>query len=415
MKKLLLLTLSVLMAISVLHAQQRVTGKVVSAEDGSPLAFVSVFVTGTTVYAQTNLDGEYAINVPAGSNSLTFTFIGMITVTVPIEGRTVVDVRMAADAVALEDVIVVAYGTARKQSFTGSAAVMSSEDIQKRQVSNITNALAGAVSGVQAISTTGQPGSSATIRIRGFGSMSASNAPLYVVDGVPFDGTINTINPNDIESVTVLKDAAASAIYGHRGANGVIIITTRRGTTADAMVSFEGRWGNNTRAVPNYNAMDDPAMYYETLYKSLYNSRIGLGQSQAQSHTYANNTLFSRTGYKIYTIPDGQYLIGTNGKINPQATLGWSDGTYYYTPDNWYDELFNKGNLRQEYNLTVSGRSDKINYYMSAGFLDDAGIISGSSFTRYTARLKAEYQAKSWLKVGANMAYANSNSKAPGS
>ncbi len=415
MKKILLLTLSMLVGISALFAQQRVTGTVIFAEDGSPLPYVTVVVAGTTITSQTDLDGVYSINVPAGREELTFTYVGMQTVTVQIAGRSVVDVEMVSDAVALEDVIVVAYGTAKKEAFTGSAAVVSSEDIQRRQVSNVTNALAGVAAGVQAISTTGQPGSSATIRIRGFGSMSASNAPLYVVDGVPFDGSLNSLNPNDIESMTVLKDAAASAIYGHRGANGVIIITTRRGTSADAQVTFEGRWGNNTRAVPNYNVMTDPDMYYETLYKALYNSRTVLGQSGAQAHTYANNTMFDRTGYQIYTIPEGQYLVGTNGKINPNATLGWSDGEYYYTPDNWYNELFLKGNLRQEYNFTVSGRSDKINYFMSAGYLDDSGIVSGSSFSRFTARMKAEYQAKEWLKVGANMAYSNSNNKAPGS
>ena len=414
MKKILLLTLSMLVGISALFAQQRVTGTVIFAEDGSPLPYVTVVVAGTTITSQTDLDGVYSINVPAGREELTFTYVGMQTVTVQIAGRSVVDVEMMSDAVALEDVIVVAYGTAKKEAFTGSAAVVTSEDIQRRQVSNVTNALAGTVAGVQAISTTGQPGSSATIRIRGVGSMSASNAPLYVVDGVPFDGSINTINPNDIESMTVLKDASAAAIYGHRGANGVIIITTRRGTSADAIVTFEGRWGNNTRGVPNYNVMNDPDMYYETLYKALYNSRTVLGQSGAQAHTYANNTMFDGTGYQIYTMPENQYLVGTNGKLNPNATLGWSDGEYYYTPDNWYNELFLKGNLRQEYNFTVSGRSDKINYFMSAGYLDDTGIVSGSGFSRFTTRLKGEYQAKEWLKVVANMAYSNSNSKSPG-
>ncbi len=414
MKKLLLLTLTVIISISTLFAQQRVTGKVTSGEDGSPLAFVTVIVSGTTVTSQTNLNGEYAINVPAGNNSLRFSFIGLKTVEVEINGRAVVDIEMVPDAVALEDVVVVAYGTSKKEAFTGSATVVSRKDIQARQVSNLTNALSGVAAGVQAINTTGQPGSSATIRIRGFGSMSASNAPLYVVDGIPFDGSINSINPNDIESMTVLKDASASAIYGHRGANGVIIITTRKGTSSDAVVTFEGRWGNNSRAVPNYNVMDDPDMYYETLYKALYNSRITVNQTPGQAHTYANNTLFSRTGYKIYTIPEGQYLIGTNGKLNPNATLGWSDDEFFYTPDNWFEELFDKGNIRQEYNVTVSGRQEKINYFLSAGYLDDGGIVDGSSFSRYTARLKAEYQAKKWLKVGGNMAYTNSNSKAPG-
>ena len=399
----------------VISAQSiQIRGTVTDAGTGEPIPFASIQLKGTTtIGTSTDAIGNYTLSAPS-NGTLIFSFVGYITSEMPINGRSVLNVALSEDTEMLEDVIVIAYGTAKKESFTGSASVLSSKELKKRQVSNVTNALAGAVSGVQAISSTGQPGSSATIRIRGFGSMSASNSPLYVVDGVPYDGSINSINPNDIETMTVLKDAAATAIYGHRAANGVVIITTKKGTTKDAVITFEGRWGNNTRAVPNYNVMTDPDMYYETLYKALYNSRYQAGNSAAVSHKYANNTLYSRTGYQIYTLPENEYLIGTNGKINPNASLGWSDGEYYYTPDNWYEELFNKGNLRQEYNVTASGKSEKISYYMSAGYLDDSGIVAGSSFTRYSTRMKADYQAKKWLKVGGNMAYTNSNNKAPG-
>ena len=313
--------------------------------------------------------------------------------------------------------MVVAYGTAKKSAFTGSASTMKAEKIAERQVANVTNALAGQVAGVQGVSANGQPGKAATIRIRGIGSMSSSSSPLYVVDGVPYDGDIAAINPNDIESMSVLKDASASAIYGARGANGVVLITTKKGTAREAVVTVDAKWGSNSRAVPQYNVMKDPAMYYETAYKALYNSKAYAGGSAADARAYALKNIFSSdnggVGYQVYTTPNGEDFIGTDGRLNPNATLGYSDGSYYYTPDDWYDNTFNKGNLRQEYNATVSGASEKINYYFSLGYLDDAGIISGSGFTRYTGRSKVDYQAKSWLKIGANMAYTYYDSKAP--
>ena len=177
---------------------------------------------------------------------------------------------MKEDTQAIDDVIVVAYGTAKKEAFTGSASVMKAEDIGKRQVSNISNALAGAVAGVQAVSSNGQPGESAKIRIRGIGSMSASSAPLYIVDGAPYDGSLSFLNSADIESITVLKDAAASAIYGARGANGVVLVTTKRGKSQDATVTFDAKWGTNSRGVPNYDVISDPGLYYELGYKALY-------------------------------------------------------------------------------------------------------------------------------------------------
>ncbi len=411
----LFLTGLLLLFTATLFAQNiQVKGTVTDASTGEPIPYASIQVKGTMVGTATDDNGNYSISVPA-NGVLIFSSVGYTNIEAQVMNRTLINAALPVDAIALEDVMVVAYGTAKKAAFTGSASVMDSKSIEKRQVSNVTNALAGAVPGVQAITGSGQPGSSATIRIRGFGSMSASNSPLYVVDNIPYDGSISAINPTDIESITVLKDASAAAIYGHRGANGVIMITTKRGVSQDAVITFESRLGNNARAVPNYNVMTDPAMYLETLYQAAYNSRAGIGQSAYDSHVYANNYLSSSqgTGYKIYTVPTGEYLIGTNGKINPSATLGYSDGTYFYTPDNWYNELFKGNNLRQEYIASFSGKSDKLSYYMSMGYLDDTGIIVGSNFSRLSTRLKADYQAKKWLKVGANLAYSNQESKAP--
>ena len=325
-----------------------------------------------------------------------------------------IKVFMRSDSEMLDEVMVVAYGTAKKSAFTGSASVIKSETLEKRQVSNLSNALSGTVSGVQTQSTNGQPGTSATVRIRGIGSMYASNNPLYVVDGIPYEGDISAVNSQDIESMTVLKDAAAAALYGARGANGVILVTTKKGKSGDTQISLDARWGVNSRLVKNYDVLQNANTYMETAYSALYNGYLyNSGYTAERAYQLANADLFPKLGYQVYTIPDGQYLIGRNGKLNPYATLGYSDGDYYYTPDNWSDEMF-QSNLRQEYNLSVSGGSDKLSYYLSASYLNDEGIIENSGFERISTRMNVDYQAKKWLKLGVNLSYSNVTSRSPG-
>ncbi len=358
---------------------------------------------------------QYITTFSSSAKTLVVSFIGMKSQELAVKPN--LNISLKPDTETLDEVIVVAYGTAKKSSFTGSASSIKADKLEARVVSNVTNALSGQVAGVQSMSTNGQPGKSAKIRIRGIGSMSSSNDPLYVVDGVPYDGDIASINPADIENMTVLKDAAANAIYGARGANGVILITTKSGQQGEAKITVDAKWGSNKRAVPNYDVMTSPAQYYETMYRALYNAKAYNGSTAEEAHAYANKNLLDTNngglGYQVYTVPNGQNLIGTDFKLNPNATLGYSDGEYYYTPDNWYDEIFGKGNLRQEYNITVSGKTDKLSYFASAGYLDDSGIIDNSSFTRYTGRGKVDYQAKSWLKVGTNIAYTYQNMHSP--
>ena len=318
----------------------------------------------------------------------------------------------------MDEVVVTAYGTSTKGSFTGSAAVMKADKIEKRLVSNVSNALAGSVAGVQILSDNGQPGESAKVRIRGVGSINAGTDPLYVVDGVPYDGDLSSISSSDIESMTVLKDAASTALYGARGANGIIMITTKKGKSGKARVNFDAKWGVNSRAIKNYDVLTSPKNYLETAYQAIYNGGVNqLGMTSEQAHVYANNTLVSGAegglGYNIYTVPAGQTLIGSNGLLNPNATLGYSDGDYYYTPDNWADETFSN-KLRQEYNLNISGGNDKSTFYMAFGYLDDKGVIANSGFTRINGRLKADHKVTDWLKVGGNVSYANSKSMYPG-
>jgi len=405
------------MSMAVAVAQNKQVSGTVIDDSGEPVVGASVIAKGNAALGTvTDVDGKFSLSVPESVTKLTVKYLGMQEQEVTAASNITVILRSAESS--LDEVIVVAYGTAKRSSFTGSASVIKAGKLADRSVSNVTNALSGQTAGVQVSNTNGgQPGTAATIRIRGIGSMSASNSPLYVIDGVPFDGNLSSINSNDIETISVLKDAAANAIYGHRGANGVVLITTKKGKPGEAQVTVEGRWGSNSRAVPNYAVMTDPAMYYETFYKALYNSRAYNGASAADAYAFADKALLDPKqgglGYLVYTVPDGEKLIGTNFKLNPKATLGYSDGDFYYTPDNWYNETFNKGNLRQSYDVTISGSNEKLNYYLSAGYLEDSGIIPSSGFTRFSGLTKADYQAKKWLKVGANVGITSYNIKAP--
>ncbi len=327
-----------------------------------------------------------------------------------------VKITMKSDMEVLDEVIVTAYGEAKKSAFTGSAAVVKSEKIENIQSSNATSALAGKVAGVQITTATGQPGSSnPSIRIRGISSISAGTDPLIVVDGIPYDGDLNNISNQDIESMTVLKDAASNALYGARGANGVIMITTKKGDKGQAKVTVDAKWGVNTRASQDYKLVNDPALYYEMYYgalKSYFVNAQNMTDAAAHANAVANMTTNNDygLGYNVYNVPEGQYLIGTDGKLNPNATPGnivnYNGQNYLLTPDDWLNEAY-KSNMRQEYNVTVSAGSDKSSFYASVNYLNNDGITMNSNFKRLTGRMKADYEVKPWLKVGANMSYTN--------
>ena len=329
---------------------------------------------------------------------------------------------MKPDTEMLEEVMVVAFGTAKKSAFTGSATVVSAEKLEQSQVTSVTDALAGAVPGVTLTSNNGAPGASASIKIRGFSSLNAGNDPLIIVDGAPYSGDLSNINPNDVESMTVLKDAASNALYGARGANGVIIITTKRANmSGEAKVTFDAKWGANTRALKKYEVITDPAMYYEMHYGAMKNYYMNqMNMSDQAAWIEANNNLFGSNGglgYNVFTVPEGQYLIGQNGKLNPYATLGrivnYKGRDYLLTPDDW-DKVGSRTGLRQEYNFSISAANEKSSFYVSLGYLGNEGITEGSDLKRLTGRLKADYQAKKWMKVGANMSYARFDSNSLG-
>ncbi len=401
-------------------AQTRTVSGTIRDAAGNPLPGVAVIVPGTTTGTVTDFDGHYTLKVD-GAQKLTASFIGYQSSEIDLASGNG-DAVLQEESKEMDEVVVVAYGTTTKGAYTGSAAQVGADKLEKRQVSNASQALTGTMAGVQTQSYNGQPGTSATIRVRGAGSINASMNPLIVVDGMPFDGDLSSINTNDIESMTVLKDAASTALYGARGANGIVMITTKKGKQGEAKINFEARVGANTRQVENYDVLRNPAEYMERLYSAYYNGyyynenatadMAAIGANSAIVNGGGLDGKVKGPGYTIYTLPDGETLIGADGKINPNATLGYSDGQYYYTPDNWEDETFQRQG-RQQYDLSIAGGTDKVNYFFSLGYLNDGGVIPNSAFERVSTRLKVDYQAKKWLKVGANAAYSHSKSRYP--
>ena len=380
-----------------------IRGTLTSSEDGLGIPGVTVSVKGTTVGTTSDIDGKYSINVPANSKTLVFTYIGMKKTEVEIAGKTVIDVVMEPDILQVDEVLVVAYGTTKREAFTGSASSVKVDKLAEIQVSNVTKALEGLSSGIQVTSGSGQPGTTASIRIRGIGSINASTSPLYVVDGFPFDGDLNSIPQNDIASLTILKDASATALYGSRAANGVIVITTKKGRTNENQISFSANMGFNVRGIPEYDRVNVP-QYYGLAWENIYNSQLVVGgAADAVARTYASNNLVNLLGgYNAYNVADN-VVVGTDGKINSGSLL-WND--------NWYDEMHTTG-VRQDYTLTASGGKDKTTYYISGNYLKDDGIVKASNYDRFTVRLNAETQARNWLKVGVNTSVSTSGQNYP--
>ena len=415
MKKIKFLLMALALTVSAFVSAQNiaVTGHVKDSSTGEGIPFASLQVKGTMVGTSTDLDGYYTISVPA-DGVLIFSSIGYVNVEVPVAGRAVVEVALSPDSQMLEETIVVAFGTATKESFTGSATVVKSDDIAKVQASDATRALEGVVAGVQMTTASGTLGSSPSIQIRGASSISAGTAPLYVVDGIPFEGDMNNINPADIESMTVLKDAASNALYGARGANGVIMITTKKAKHGDAVVNVEAKWGLNTKALRNYDYITEPGQYYEVYYSALRNYyKYSQGMTDYNAHIAANQNITAPAssgglGYQIYSFHESEAFIGINGKLNPNATLGKVVGDYKLMPDNWLDATYHNS-LRQEYNVSVSGTTGGAQILASFGYLNNKGIVDGADMYRYTARLRTDYQAKKWFKVGGNFSITNYN------
>ena len=413
MKKRLTMFLAALfLMVGTALAQTKVNGTVTSQEDGQPVIGASVMVVGTQIGTVTDVNGRFSLNMPDGKNTLRITYVGMEPI--EVSARPNMKIMLTSDQTALDEVIVVAYGTQKKSSFTGSASMVGATELDQHVTTNVANALAGSVPGLQIRGGSGAPGAEqGKINIRGIASMYASTDPLIIVDGAPYPASLSNINQEDIESVSVLKDAASAALYGARGAAGVILITTKKGNKQTPKVNVNMRWGANSRAVQEYEKITNPGQYYELAYSGLYNNYFyGEGMTAEAANEAANAAMIKYLGYQVYTVPDGQQLIGLDGKLNPNATLGYaqkgSNGeTYWYQPDDWTDAAYKNG-FRQEYEVNMSGGSDRSDYYISAGYLNEDGIIDNSSYKRFNARLKANYDMTKWLHVGVNAGYVRS-------
>ncbi|MBQ1680386.1 MAG: SusC/RagA family TonB-linked outer membrane protein, partial [Bacteroidales bacterium] len=385
-----------------------VKGKVTDANTGESVPFASIQVKGTMTGTATDADGNYTIDVPRNA-VLIFSSIGYLNQEAAVEGRNVINILLAPDTESLDELVVVAYGTVNKKDFTGSAASLDSKKLEVRPVTNATNALEGITSGVQFTSASGQPGSSGSIRIRGFGSINADSSPLYVVDGVPFDGSISNINSDDIESITVLKDAASSALYGARAANGVVLITTKKGRSERLTFNVRVNHGISVRGVPEYDRLD-AYQYVPMEWEIMRNGFLTAGtyNTTAEANAAATEQLVGQLGNNPFNVADNQLVI--DGALNGSAKLLYPDDL------DWQKAIERLGH-RQEYTVSAGGAGQKSDYYFSLGYLNDQGYSIRSYMERFNARMNVNVQPRKWIKTGLNMAgtMANGTSASTGS
>ena len=406
MKNIMLFLMTLLMSSHVMAQESIVTGTITDANDGSPLIGANVLVKDAGVGSIADTEGRYSVNVPKGKNVLVFSCIGYKEQTITLKpGQRTLNVRMAEDTELLDEVVVVGYGTMKKSDLTGSVTSIKSDELMKTNPISINQSLQGRIAGVQVNQNDGAPGAGVSIQIRGANSFSTSTEPLYIVDGIPFttsgtpgtgkDGMLQTtnplsaINPADIESIEILKDASATAIYGSRGANGVVLVTTKRGAKGKDNISFSANFGIS-KVVKKMDMLDGYTYAkYRNEAAEMFNKYDGANEKIPYPGT---STVDPTTGEAVYSPGPDDYR---NGK---------------YPSVNWQDEVFETA-LSQEYNLSVSGSSDKGYYAISGNILDQEGIINNSGYKRYTFRANVARKVHEWIEIGTNMSFTNSLNK----
>lgn len=413
MKRFLTILAAMLIAATAAMAQSRVTGVVTAAEDGSPVVGALISVTGNNaIYAVSDAKGHFTLTaVPANAKTIDVSVMGMISQTLPIAAQ--MNIALVADRELLDEVMVVAYGSTKKSSYAGSAVQVKAEAIADIPAASFENALIGKVSGVTITNATGQAGSTASIRVRGNGSMNASNEPLYVIDGVPvingsvgqmssyIAGTSNnvmaTLNTGDIESISVLKDAAAASLYGSRAANGVVIITTKQGRSGRPVVNFKASYGITPDwATGNYEAAT-PQQQADMLFEIFYDARQSKGAEAATTYALTQlNNKFNQFGYKFDADPEkGRYQ---SVKISEYENSGRGEGNYF----DWDKALFRKA-VYQNYDFSVSGGNDKSTYYSSLSYTDEQGRININGFKRFSGRVNLTQKASNFLEFATSV------------
>lgn len=400
--KIIITVVFLLCTFNLLNAQNNTIQGIVS-ENGNGLPGAVVAIVGTSFAVQTDLDGKYTIQAPIGS-TLEFSFLGMTTKKVLIGSSKTINVTLQYDNAILDDVVIIAYSTAKKSSFTGSLTQVNAEQIEKRAITHVLSALEGASPGIQLSSASGQPGSAPDFRIRGISSVNGNNAPLYVVDGVPYSGSLQSLSTIDIESFTILKDASSTAIYGSRGANGVVMITTKTGKTSEDKFSLNVSQGMITRAIPEYKRVN-AYQYYPLMWEAYRNSLSMSSRnpiSTEAANERASENIYDLLGYNPFNVANDQ-IVGQNGALNPNASLLYSDDL------DWEKELQRTG-VRQNLDFSYQGRSLKSNYYASLSYLKEDAYIQNSDFERITGRVNIHTQFKEWFKTGFNLSGSTTDS-----
>ena len=401
---------------STFEQQNKTVTGVVSDKMG-PVQAAYVTVKGTTNGAVTDAAGKFTLSGVKTGDVIVVSFVGYESQEIPYTGQTTLNVVLD-DTQLLDEVLFVAYGTSKKSSFTGSASVVKSDQLEKISGTGFVEALQGMSAGVQIVNNEGNPGGTSRIQIRGISAMSGITTPLYIVDGMPYDGTLNSINPSDIESMTVLKDAAASSLYGSRAANGVVVITTKKGKSGKPTVNFRAAWGTSDQAVP-WHIKADPYQQLYNNWKAIYNDQVYLhGADPKTAGDYASqnavklsvNMTTNSAGQDWYVTPFqwpgsvDKFVLhdgNGNGYVNPDLKMIWDKSDW-----EWNDVVFSY-KLRQDYGLDVSGTSSngKTNYYVSGGYLDDNGYSNRDYYKRYSFRANVESEINNWLSMGGSLAY----------
>lgn len=395
---------------AMVFANKQISGVVVDA-NGDPVIGASIQVKGTNLGTISDYEGAFSISVPNDAKTFVVSFIGMKTEEVAIKNN--VRITLHENSEVIQEVVVTGYGSVTKGSFAGAADAVSAETIEKKNASEITKALANEVAGMQVINTSGQPGTNATIVLRGPGSINGSATPLYVVDGVTYDGDISAIDPGDIASTTILKDATATSLYGARGANGVIVITTKKGTSGsdgEGKIDVDVKYGANTRLLPLYETINSPEQYVALAWQSLYNAARLTKDSPSEAISVANTALYSASGlpiyYNLWDSP-GKYLINpydAAGNFNPSFDMSINRKKGYENLESWRDAIFRVGQ-KAEASVKLHGGTDKVSYFTSFGYLKDEGYYRSSDFDRFNVRSNLDFQPKKWLKANVNIAY----------
>lgn len=385
-------------------AQTEVNGTVVSSEDGQPVIGASIQAAGTNIGVVTDLDGKFSLTMPKGKTVLRVSYVGMETM--EVVGKRNMRIVLNADQTDLDEVMVVAYGTAKKSSFTGSADNINGEKLELRPISNVAKGIEGQATGVQVTSASGQPGSAPSIRIRGYGSINASSTPLYVVDGIPYDGSLSSLNPSDIESMTILKDASAGALYGARGANGVVMITTKKGKEGKTNVTWRSTLGWSSRAQKHYDLVGQKD-YVQLVYEGLRNGYVNNnGMSWSDAEAAARSALSRNLGGELYN-PFKNY--SWNEIIDPETGYVRSDAQSAWD-ENWMDAVEDKSAFRHEHQLSINGGTEKTKYMFSLGYLNEDGTLKTTNFQRYNARANVETKVTDWFSANINTTLAHSES-----